>query len=388
MTGPWREAIVLHKQKEETRMDEKIVLFAEEDTQFRLMETALNGTASDLALKALHYFFGANIEPQLQYLKSLPSTVGLPPGFRAVVCSDEKELPALIPQAEYLVFERTEMTYDLMKFGKGRLKLLQKFGSDYKNVDLKAARELGIPVACLLRVTTISVAEHALTLILALARNLTFAHDAARKRVLATDGVRSEGPPRTKFNWGEVPNIRLVRGKTLGLVGFGENAFEIAKLAHGVGMKILYFQRHQALSSWEKAVDAQYVPTLTQLVQSSDFVSINVPYGPPTEKMFNREILSSMRPDAFLLNHSRGGIVDEDALYQVMKEKKIAGAGLDVYRWEPVPSDCPLLRLDNVVWTTHNGGGAGEFILQENHDVLANVARAERGEKPEFLIEV
>lgn len=368
-------------------MGEKIVLFAEEDTQFRLMETALNGKASDVALKALHYFFGANIEPQLQYLRSLPSVVGLPSGFRAVLCSDEKELPSLIPQAEYLVFERTEMTYDLMKFGKGRLKLIQKFGSDYKNVDLKAAKELRIPVAYLLRVTTISVAEHVLTLILALARNLTFAHEVTKNRVRATDGLRSEGPPRTKFNWGEVPNIRLVRGKKLGLVGFGENAYEIAKLAYGIGMKIVYFQRHQASTAWVKGVEARYAPTLKQLVGEADFVSINVPYGPPTEKMFDLDILSSMKPDAFLISNSRGGIVDEDALYQVLKQKKIAGAALDVYRWEPVPSDCPLLQLDNVVWTTHNGGGANEFILQENHDVLANIARAERGEKPEYLIE-
>ena len=143
-------------------MGEKIVLFAEEDTQFRLMETALSGKASEPALKALHYFFGANIEPQLDYLRTLPKTVGLPPGFRGVVCTDEKQLPSLIPQADYLVFERTEMTYELMKYGKGKLKLLQKFGSDYKNVDLKAAKELGIPVAYLLRVTTISVAEHVL----------------------------------------------------------------------------------------------------------------------------------------------------------------------------------------------------------------------------------
>jgi phosphoglycerate dehydrogenase-like enzyme len=80
--------------------------------------------------------------------------------------------------------------------------------------------------------------------------------------------------------------------------------------------------------------------------------------------------------------------VDEEALYQVLSEKKIAGAALDVYRWEPVPSDCPLLELDNIIWATHNAGGAGEFILQENRDVLANIAHIERGENPEFLIEL
>jgi glyoxylate reductase len=367
-------------------MNEQIVLFTEEDTQFRLMETALNGKPTEVALKALHYFFGENIDPQLNYLLSLPSVVGLPRGFRAIVCDNERELPSLVPKADYLVFERTDIDRQLMEYGRGKLKFIQKFGSDYRNIDVNAAKALGMQVACLSRVTTISVAEHVLTLVLSLSRNLMFAHQAAKSRIHAKDGVRSEGPPRTKFNWGQVPNIQLVRGKTLGLVGFGENAHEIAKLARGVGMKIIYYQRHKAPADWEKAVEAQYRTTLKQLVEEADFISINVPYGPPTEKMFNLEILSSMKPSAFLISNSRGGIVDEGALYDVLKEKRIAGAALDVYRWEPVPSDCPLLKLDNVLWATHNGGGANEFILQENHDVLANISRVARGDKPEFMI--
>lgn len=368
-------------------MSEQLVLFAEEDTQFRLMETALNGKPSSKALEALHYFFGENIDAQLDYLISLPSLVGLPSGFRGVVCDDENELPSLIRNADFLVVERTKITHQLMKYGSNRLKFIQKFGNDYKNIDIKGAKDLGIPVAYLRRISTISVAEHVLALIFALSRNLIFAHKTAKTRKNATDGLRSEGPPRSKFNWGQVPNIQLVRGKTLGLVGFGENAIEVAMASHGVGMKILYYQRHKASPDREKIVDAQYVPSLKQLVQEADFISIHVPYGPLTEKMFNLEILSSMKPNSFLINTSRGGVVDEEALFRVLSENKIAGAALDVYRWEPMPSDCPLLELDNILWTTHNAGGSNEFILQENRDVLANISRVLKGDKPEFLIE-
>ena len=369
-------------------MDRKIVLFAEEDTMFRLMETALNGSPSQKALDALHYFFGENIDTQLSYLTSLPSLTGLPSTFQAVVCDNESKLPSFIPEADYLVCERAEINRELIKQGSDRLKFIQKFGSDYKNIDTKAAKELGIPVAYLRRVSTISVREHVLALIFALSRNLVFAHKVAKDRKRATDGNRSDGPPRTKFNWGEVPHMQLVQGKKLGLVGFGENGIEVAMGAHDVGMKILYHQRNRASPDREKIVDAQFIPSLKALVQEADFTSIHVPYGPPTEKMFNREILSSMKRDSFLISTSRGGIVDEEALFQVLSENKIAGAALDVYRWEPVPSDCPLLDLDNILWTTHNAGGAGEFILQENHDVLANIARVSRGERPEYLIEV
>ena len=368
-------------------MDRKIVLFSEEDTMFRLMETALNGSPSQKALDALHYFFGEKIDKQLNYLTSLPSLTGLPATFQAVVCDNESELPHLISEADYLVCERTQINHELMKQGSKRLKFIQKFGSDYKNIDTNAARELGIPVASLRRVSTISVREHVLALIFALSRNLTFAHTVARERKKATDGKRSDGPPRTKFNWGEVPGIQLVEGKKLGLVGFGENGIEVAMGAYAVGMKILYHQRHRAPVEREKIVDAQYIPSLKDLVREADFTSIHVPYGPATEKMFNAEILSSMRRDSFLISTSRGGIVDEEALFQVLSQNKIAGAALDVYRWEPVPSDCPLLDLSNILWTTHNAGGAGEFILQENHDVLANIARVSRGERPEYLIE-
>ena len=369
-------------------MAEKTVLFSEEDTLFSLMETALNGEPSEKALAALHYFFGDNVDRELAYLRDLPSQVGLAPGFRGVICDSKSNLQTLIPEADYLVCEREEIDHELIKAGAGRLRLIQKFGSDYKNIDIDSAKAFGIPVAYLRRISTISVAEHIIALIFALSRNLIFAHQVARDRRNAKDGLRSEGPPRTKFNWGQVPNIQLVKGKKLGLVGFGENALETAKLAAGLGMQILYFQRRGPDAEKEKTVAARYVSSLPELVGEADFTSIHVPYNASTEKMFNMEILNGMKSTAFLISGSRGGIVDEKALFKVLKENHIAGAALDVYRWEPVPADCPLLELDNVLWTTHNGGGAGEFLLQENHDVLANLARVERGEKPEFLVEL
>ena len=367
-------------------MDEQVVLFAEEDTAFRLMETAINGKASPRAVEALHYFFGKNIDSEVNNLTSIPSLVGLPAGFRGVVCEDENELPSLIRRANFLVFERTQITYELMKLGAKGLKFIQKFGNDYKNIDIAGAIKLGIPVAYLVRFSTISAGEHVLALIFALSRKLMLAHETAKNRKYAKDGLRSEGPPRTKFNWGQIKNIQLVQGKKFGLIGFGENGLEAALAAHRVGMNILYYQRHRASTDREKMVDARYVPSLEELVQEADFISIHVPYGPATEKMVNLEILSSMKPTSFLISTSRGGIVDEQALYKVLSEDKIAGAALDVYRWEPVPSDCPLLELDNIVWATHNAGGSLEGF-EEIRDVLANIARVARGEKPEFLIE-
>ena len=363
-------------------VNEQLILFAEEDTQFRLMETAVNGSPSPEALGALRYFFGEMIGRPLNALLSFPSLVGLPTGFRAAVCDDEDKLPVLLHKADYLVVEKVVITEQMLGWGKGRLKLVQKFGNNPANIDIEGAKRLGIPVSCLRRVSSVSVAEHVLAMIFALSRKLVFSHVIVKDRIHASDGLSSDGPPRTRYNWGGVEDIRLVSGKTLGLVGFGENAFELAVLARGIGMKILYTQRHRASMDRESAVAARYVPSLRDMLQESHVTSIHVPYGPLTDKMFNHETLSSMKAGSFLINISRGGVVDEASLARVLEEKKIAGAALDVYRWEPVPSDSPLLRLENVIWSPHNAAGAEEFLLQDCLDLLASIARVAGGGLP------
>ena len=360
-----------------------IVLFAEEDTLFRLMETALNHGLSPQAEKALHSFFGEDIGTPVDYLKGLRSSLNLPADIKGVVCEQKEKLEELLGDADFLVVERPSITRDMLKKCRGRLKLVQKFGSDYKEIDIVAAKEMGIPVAKLLRVSTISVAEHVVLLILSLARNIVKAHQAAVARRDAKDGSKSEGPPKALFNWGRVPNIQRIYGKTLGLIGFGENGQEVAWRAHALGMKINYYQRNRADKEIEKKMDARYIPTLFELMERSDFVSVHVPYGPPTEKIITYEVLSHMKPSAYFINTSRGGLVDEKGLHRILAEKKITAAALDVYRWEPVPTDSPLLGLDTIVWSTHNAGGAPEFMLEESRDVLQNIGRVLRGEEPE-----
>ncbi len=367
-------------------MKDYVVLFSEEDTLFRLMETALNRSLSPMAERALHYFFGEDISKPLNYLMNLSESIGLPSTIRGIVCVEEDRLEELLRDADFLIVERTPVTRAMIEKVRGRLKLIQKFGQDYKNIDIVSAKEMGIPVANLLRISTISVAEHVILLILALARGLVKAHKAALARREAKDSSRSEGPPRTLFNWGRVPKIEVISGKTLGLLGLGENGLEVAKRAYALGMKIIYHQRNRLPEGIESKVMATYVPTLIELMERSDFVTVHIPYSPSTEKIINYEVLSHMKPDSFFINSSRGGLVDEMALYRVLSERRIRGAALDVYRWEPIPEDCPLLGLDNVVWSTHNAGGSPEFMLEESKEVLKNIARILRGERPEGLV--
>lgn len=363
------------------------IVFAEPDTLFSLMETALLRRLMPGGEKALKYFFGADISAPLARLTGMPDKFGLPPGLEVEICPDEAALEKALPTADFLVTEREPITRKHIALGAKRLKLIQKFGRDTDNIDLQAARELGVPVANLLRYSSLSSAENVMALLLGLARNLIHAHNsvlAVRKKELPAKF--ETGPPRTKFNWTSVRGIRVLATQTLGLVGLGENSGEIAKRAAALGMKICYYKRSRLPVEQEAEFgNAQYM-SLDELAATADFITIHVPYGPPTEKMFNAAFLAKMKPTSFLINTSRGGVLDEEALYAALKEKKIAGAALDVHRYEPIPPDCPLLDLDNILWTPHMSGGEPEFMVQESEDVVANLSRAWKGEAPTGLL--
>jgi phosphoglycerate dehydrogenase-like enzyme len=242
-------------------------------------------------------------------------------------------------------------------------------------------------VANLLRVSSLSSADNMMALLLALARKLVSAHNAVLARRDPRLAPRfPTDPPRNTFNWAGIRGLRVLAEQTLGLIGLGENSGEVAKRARAFGMRVLYYKRRRLPAEEEAALGGVQYVSLDELLAQADFVSLHVPYGPATEKMIGREALARMKPGAFLVNTGRGGLVDEAALYEALKSGRLAGAGLDVYRYEPVPPDCPLLTLDTVVWAPHTSGGEPAFLLREVEAVLTNVARVLRGESPVGLV--
>lgn len=363
------------------------VVFSEEDTLFRLMEMALIRRKTPEGEKTLNYFFGADHSAALQLLTGMADRLGLPGGMQSIVCADDTALAQAMPLADFLVTEATSITREHVRASGGRTRLIQKFGRDCRNIDLAAAHESGIQVANLVRFSSLSSADHILALLLALARNLLIAHrTVVARKDPAMKPQFEQGPPRNKFNWGSVRNIRVLAEHTLGLIGLGENSGEVAKRARMLGMPVLYYKRQPLSPSEEAAFGGVRYADFDSLLAQSDFVSIHVPYGKQTEKMIGREALGKMKRGAYLINAARGGIVDEQALYDALKSGQLAGAALDVYRYEPVPPDCPLLDLDSILWTPHISGGEPEFMLREAEDVLANIARVLRGETPTGLV--
>ena len=220
------------------------VMFAEEDTLFRLMEMALLRKLTPQGEKTLTYFFGADFSAPLNVLTTMGDRLGLPREVETIVAQNEAEVDAGLTRCDALVLERTDLPAARIAALAPRVKLVQQFGQDSRHIDLAAARKHNVRVADLVRFSSLSCADHITALVLALARSLLPAH----RRVIAQRDMSKAGnfpadPPRNKFNWGQIRDIRVLSEHTIGFIGMGENSGLVARRLAGMGMRILYYKR-------------------------------------------------------------------------------------------------------------------------------------------------
>lgn len=251
------------------------------------------------------------------------------------------------------------------------LKMIANFGVGYNNIDVRATTARGIMVSNTPGVLTDATAELAFALILAVSR-----------RIVEGDRMVREG--RFKF-WAPMLFLgREVTGKTLGIIGMGKIGKAVAVRARAFDMRILYHNRKRIDSKEEKTLRAEYVDLKT-LLKESDFVSLNVPLTEETKHLIGRSELSLMKSTAFLINTSRGPVIDEKALVEALRTRKIGGAGLDVYENEP--SLTPgLTELDNVILLPHVGSGTLETRIKIGTLAVENLIAGLEGRKPPNLV--
>jgi phosphoglycerate dehydrogenase-like enzyme len=267
-------------------------------------------------------------------------------------------------------------------------RLVQKYGGREDGIDLDATADAGVAVATMPLRGCIAVAECAMTLMLAMSKQLIRAHEATVTGAYRELGLQPELTSQRKhgFQWMKLQGLFEVAGRSLGIVGFGEIGTEIARRAQAFEMTVSYTKRTRLPDRLEQRLGVTYQP-LDQLLAASDVVVVAAPHTAETDRIIGAEQLALMRPDAVLVNISRGGLIDEQALVTALSERRIAGAGLDVYVEEPVAFDHPLLALDNVILTPHIGGGTGGAREKQLRDVLDNVVAAGRGAEPRHLIQ-
>lgn len=295
--------------------------------------------------------------------------------------NSEEGFLALLPQADAIVTQYRPITAEIMDAAP-RLKLIQRYGSRPDDVDLEAARARGVAVATMPLRGCIAVAELAITLILSLSKNLIKAHDATVRgayRDLGVEPIKTE-QRKHKFQWMKLPGLLEVYGHTLGIIGFGEIGTETARRARALGMEVIYNKRSRLSAEIEEMERVTYAEK-DDLLRRADFVLLSTPLTPETEGMIGARELALMKPSTFLVNICRGGVIVEDDLVAALNERKIAGAGLDVFVYEPIPHDHPLLACDNVILTPHIGGGTGGARDKQMADVLGNVLAFASGQR-------
>jgi phosphoglycerate dehydrogenase-like enzyme len=276
---------------------------------------------------------------------------------------DETETSAIeaIAGAQILITKIRPVDEALLDMAGKQLKLVAKLSHWPIDVDVHACEKRRIKVKMLRQLGCIAVAEHAMALMLACARKLIPGHsgvvDGSYRNLGLTPAITSERS--FAFKWLPV-KVFEVYGNTLGIIGFGEIGKELAVRAVGFGMNVLYYDLRTSFSNeFEQMIGARRCDTLKELLELSDFISLHVPHTKETDKLLGKDEFRAMKPTAYVLNAARGGEIDEEALVWALKNREIAGAGLDVFVEEPVPYDHPLLKLDNVVFSPHIGGGAG-----------------------------
>ena len=241
-----------------------------------------------------------------------------------------------------------------------KLKAISKHGVGVDRIDLAAATKLGIPVMITALANFESVAEHALALILALSRRIPSQDRKVRQGMWDQQDFGGDD----------------LRGKTLGLIGFGRIGRRLAELVQPLHMPVLFFDPYVASGE-----SATRVTNLSDLLRAADIVSIHCPLTQETQGLMGRQQIASLKPGAWIVNTARGAIIDDAALIEALREKRISAA-LDTFGKEPPDRDNPLLSLDNVVVSAHIGGHSRNSFVNMSVGAVENVLMVLEGKVP------
>jgi len=267
-----------------------------------------------------------------------------------------------------MVRSRTKATTEIVEAGgKENLKVIGRAGIGVDNIDIETAAKQGIKVVNSPSGASVSVAELAISHMLSLSRKLTIADSTMKKGEWAKKQLKG-----TEMN-----------GKTLGLIGSGGIAKETARLGKCFNMNVLVYSPH-CTDEKAKGMDATR-KDLDELLEQSDFVSLHIPHTQNSHYLINEEKLSLMKNTAYLIDCSRGGVVEADALYNGLKNNIIAGAAIDVFEKEP-PEDNKLASLDNVVLSPHIGANTKEGQIRAGTVCAEQMIMVLKDEEPEFWV--
>ena len=277
---------------------------------------------------------------------------------------DEEQFRTIIGSYDALIIGAHQFSEEAMQKA-GQLQIVCKHGAGLDNIDLELARKYKLRVSNVPGTNSNAVADLVFGLML----------DAARKISFAANGVK-------KGIWGKIIGTDVC-GKTLGLIGFGAIARNVAKRAAGFDMEVIAYDPY--IDTVSEELPQVRLASLDNVIEQADFLSLHVPLNDETKNLISREQMDRMKKGSFIINTARGGIVNETDLYEYLQSGHLAGAGLDVTAEEP-PTDNPLVTLDNVTIVPHIGMYSKEAINAVSVVCAKNVVKMFQGETPEYLV--
>ena len=286
-------------------------------------------------------------------------------------CGTEAELIHHLRSADVLLAFRIPVTHRAIA-ASPRLRLIMASGNGYDHIDVAAATEHGVPVTCGRRYNVQDVAEHAILLMLWCGRKI---------------GLLQAGVRRNAWPWpcgAHVQPVSRLAGRTVGIVGFGLIGRAVAALARGLGLTVCAHDPY--LPAGRIEAEGAEPESLPALLRRSDFVSLHLRANAETSRLIGEPQLRMMRRTAYVINTSRGQVIEEGALIRALREGWIAGAGLDVLASEPPPVDHPLLSMDNVLITGHAAGSTVESTVAWREEWQQIVAGHLAGVRPINLV--
>jgi D-3-phosphoglycerate dehydrogenase len=278
----------------------------------------------------------------------------------------EEEIICYSKDVDGIIVGADSITRNIIDNSKN-LKIIAKHGVGFDNIDMEAAKERGLLVTIGVGSNSIAVAEMAVTLMMNLARNINLCNNETKKG-----------------QWKRKIGVEL-KGKTIGLVGLGKIGKETAKRVLGFDTKVIAYDPFPD-NDFAQKYNIDFVE-INELLKQSDFISLHLPLMKSTKNLINKDNLKYVKPTAFIVNTSRGGIINENDLYEFLKCNKIAGAAIDAFQNEP-PAGNPLLDLENVIATPHLGAYTHDAV--NNMSVMSAQAIADfiKGKEPYYLVKM
>jgi len=350
----------------------------ENDSFLRLIQVVLDPNAPKERIEAFAHFCKHDT----------PAFAGWCGGIRAQtqniypsdVClvSTQAELLTNAPGAAVIVVEELKIGQQELTAAGKSLRFVQKYGLTTRNIDRAACDKAGVQVVTIRRRANISTAEQGLTLMLALARQLT-----RNANLISVEQLKKAGYEPTTYdrshtpngNWARIPGMVTLYRRQLGIVGLGEIGRELALRALALGMRIVYTQRTRLSADVEREYKARYC-SLDELLSTSDCVSLHLPRGSATINFIGEREFSIIKPGAFLINVSQPTLVERHALRCALESGHLGGYGLDTFYEEPGDANDPLIKFPNVIVTPHLGGSPRWNSLDDIQEVIVNLGRA------------